>query len=48
MDTFERLESIKRYITQQQYKTILGQIKAGDLDGANRGIDKVMRRLSWS
>jgi hypothetical protein len=31
-------------LTAQQKKTIRGQIFAGDLDGAQRGLDRILKR----
>ena len=36
------LDKIKWKLTKQQYLTIKGQIKANDLDGAFRGITKIL------
>jgi hypothetical protein len=38
------LESYKSSIPKQTYKTIRGQALAGDLDGAMRGLRKVLER----
>ena len=38
------LKKKKRWLTVQQYRTIKGQILAGDEDGAIRGIDRVIER----
>ena len=37
-------ESYKCSIPKQTYKTIRGQALAGDLDGAHRGLQKVLER----
>ena len=39
-----RLLAAKRMLTRQQYKTIRGQILAGDADGAMRGLERATRR----
>ena len=36
-----RLLAAKRSLTRQQYKTLKGQILAGDADGAMRGLTKL-------
>ena len=36
-----RLLATKRMLTRQQYKTLRGQILAGDADGAMRGLAKL-------
>ena len=38
------LKKKKPELTVQQYRTIKGQILAGDEDGAIRGIDRVVER----
>ena len=40
------LKKKKSELTVQQYRTIKGQILAGDEDGAIRGIDRVVER-NW-
>lgn len=37
-DAYRLLASVRRKLTVQQYRTIRGQIRAGDVDGAVRGI----------
>ena len=37
-----RLLNAKKRLTRQQYKTIKGQILAGDADGAMRGLSKIL------
>lgn len=37
-----RLLAAKQLLTRQQYKTIKGQILAGDADGAMRGLEKLV------
>ena len=39
-----RLLAAKRSLTRQQYKTLKGQILAGDADGAMRGLDTIVKR----
>ena len=38
-----RLLAAKPKLTRQQYKTLKGQILAGDADGAMRGLEKLKR-----
>ena len=40
IDLYKRLKFIKYKLTKQQYKTIKGQIRNGDLLGALKGIRK--------
>lgn len=39
-----RVKVFKSKLSKQQYKTLSGQIKAGDANGALRGLDKLLRR----
>ena len=39
---YSRLNKYKHLLTKQQYRTIKGQIKAGDILGANRGLDRLI------
>lgn len=43
------LKTLKRFkkagvISQQQYKTIKGQVYGGDLEGARKGLTKLVKR----
>lgn len=38
IDLYKKLKQIKYRLTRQQYLTLKGQIKKGDLIGANKGI----------
>lgn len=40
---FETLDLYRRKLTLQQYKTLKGQIKAGDTEGFYKGIRKIFR-----
>ena len=40
------LKQIRKYIPVQAYRTIKGQILAGDLDGARKGIEKFRAMLN--
>lgn len=44
MNPYERLEREKRNLTKQQYRTIKGQIKAGDEAGAMKGLERLLQR----
>jgi hypothetical protein len=39
-----QLNTCRRALTPQQYKTLRGQILAGDAEGAARGLEKIMER----
>ena len=41
-----RLLAAKRMLTRQQYKTLKGQILAGNADGAMRGLTKCITKHS--
>lgn len=38
-----RLKAIRHRLTAQQYKTLRGQILAGDADGAMKGLRKLLK-----
>ena len=38
-----RLLAAKRFLSRQQYKTIKGQILAGNADGAMRGLERIIK-----
>lgn len=40
------LEAIKHKIPWQTYKTIIGQMRAGDVKGAAIGIDRLKMRIA--
>jgi hypothetical protein len=42
--TIQLIEKNKDKLTPQQYKTLKGQCKAGDIQGAIKGFYKLMRR----
>ena len=39
-----QLKACRDRLTKQQYKTLKGQILAGDGDGAMKGLRKILRR----
>ena len=39
-----RLKHARHLLTQHQYKTLRGQVFAGDHDGAMRGLRKLLQR----
>ena len=41
---YRMLKKYRPYLTRQQYKTIKGQIIAGDYNGAEKGLKKLLRR----
>lgn len=43
-DVMSYLKQRKSKLTVQQYRTIKGQIVAGDVSGAKRGIDRVIEK----
>lgn len=45
MDWIKELNTIKNRIPQNTYRTIEGQINAGDIDGAAVGINRLKKRL---
>ena len=38
-----RLKAIRHRLTAQQYKTLRGQILAGDAEGAMKGLKKILK-----
>lgn len=40
------LKNTKHRLTKQQYKTLRGQILAGDADGAIKGLRNILQRRS--
>lgn len=40
----KRLKSYNGKLTYQQFKTLRGQILAGDIDGAMKGLQTIIRR----
>lgn len=45
-DILIQLEEIKDYIPEQTYRTIIGQVKAGDRGGATVGINRLKKRIA--
>jgi len=41
----KELESIKNYIPINTYRTILGQMKAGQIEAARVGIERIKKRM---
>ncbi len=42
------LKKYRRYLTFQQYSTLRGQAKAGDIDAAFKGLKKLLHRRATS
>ena len=40
---WKRLKENKKNLTRQQYRTIKGQLIAGDTNGAEKGLNKLLR-----
>lgn len=40
----KQLKAYRPFLTQQQYRTLKGQALAGDVDGAVKGLNKVLNR----
>ena len=40
------LNTIKPYISQNTYRTVQGQIKAGDVNGASVGVERMKKKIS--
>ena len=41
-----RLKICRKRLTAQQYRTLRGQVLAGDADGAMRGLQKILTRTT--
>ena len=41
---FELLRRSRRHLSAQQFKTLSGQIKAGDTEGAIKGLETIIKR----
>ncbi len=46
MNLYYELDSIKKQIPVNTYKTILGQLRAGDVKGAQTGIKRIKEKIS--
>lgn len=45
-EVIRELNTIKSRIPQQTYRTIIGQLRAGDLGGATVGVERLKRKLA--
>lgn len=45
-EVIRELNTIKSRIPQQTYRTIIGQLRAGDLGGATVGVARLKKRLA--
>ena len=43
----KKLKNSRPYLTTQQYRTIKGQALAGDIDGAQKGLNSLLRRCAY-
>jgi hypothetical protein len=43
IQALKKLRGARRYLTPQQYRTIRGQILAGDLGGAEKGLNRLLK-----
>ena len=44
MNVFKILKIHKNQLTKQQYKTLKGQVRAGDTEGAIKGLNKLIKK----
>ena len=42
-----KLKNSRPYLTKQQYRTIKGQALSGDIDGAQKGLNSLLRRYAY-
>lgn len=40
-----RLRACNKWLTHQQYKTLRGQAIAGDIAGAKKGLEKILKNM---
>ena len=43
----KKLKNSRPYLTKQQYRTIKGQALSGDIDGAEKGLNLLLRRCAY-
>lgn len=43
-DAYVLLKKWQKHLTKQEYKTLKGQIKAGDITGFKKGLSNLLRR----
>lgn len=43
----KKLKNSRLYLTKQQYCTIKGQALSGDIDGAEKGLNSLLRRCVY-
>lgn len=41
---WKRLKENKKHLTKQQYRTIKGQLIAGDIEGASKGLNRLLKK----
>ena len=46
MNIYQILKKYKNQLTKQQYKTLKGQVRAGDTQGAIKGLNRLLKRQS--
>ena len=42
-----KLKNCRQYLSKQQYLTIKGQALSGDIDGAQKGLNSLLRRYAY-
>ena len=45
MEFFKSLDNFKKNLTSQQYKTLKGQALAGNVEGAEKGLENLRQRI---
>ena len=43
----KKLKNNRPYLSKQQYRTIKGQALSGDIDGAQKGLNSLLRRYEY-
>ena len=41
----KKLKNSRPYLSKQQYRTIKGQALSGDIDGAQKGLNSLLRKV---
>ena len=44
-DAYQCIQFYRRHLTRQQIKTLVGQIKSGNVNGAMNGLDKILQKI---
>lgn len=45
-EVIRKIQKYKAYLTKQQYRTLIGQAKAGNREAAIKGLNKLLMRVA--